>query len=214
MSKRFLLILAAIIVVFGGLLFFNKRDASAPSGNGDGKAQLSEHKTAEGSTGVTLIEYGDFQCSACAQYYPLFKQLKQQYEGRVTFQFRNFPLTEIHQNGLISSRAAEAAAIQGKFWEMHDLLFENQKAWEASTNPTSIFEEYAKQLGLDVAKFTEDMKSEQVNNVVQADRAEARRLGYSSTPTFELDGKKIDNPRSIEEFTKLLDEAISAKQNQ
>lgn len=214
MSKNFLIVLGVIIAVFGGLLFFNKKDSPTPSGNTGETVQLSEHKTEEGSTGVTLIEYGDFECPACAQYYPIFKQLKEQYKGRVTFQFRHFPLTEIHQNALISSRAAEAAGMQGKFWEMHDLLYENQNAWKSSNNPVPIFEGYAQQLGLDAAKFTEDMKSQKVNDIVQADRADAQKQKFQSTPTFVLDGKKIDNPTSMEGFTKLIDEAIANKQDQ
>lgn len=191
MSKQFLLILAAIVIVFGGLLFFNKRNTSTSNGgDSNDTSTLSENKTQEGSTGVTLVEYGDFQCPACRQFFPVVQQLKQEYKGKVTFQFRHFPLTEIHQNALIGSRAAQAAAIQGKFWEMHDMLYENQDAWSSNTNPAPIFEGYANQLGLDVTKFSEDMKSEAVNNVIQADRNYAKGQGFSSTPTFVLDGKK------------------------
>ena len=212
MSKRFLIILAAIVVVFGGLLIFNKKEESnSPSGGGK-TAALSEHKE-EGTSGVVLIEYGDFQCPACGQYYPVVKQLKEQYKGKVTFQFRHLPLTEIHQNALISSRAAEAAGLQGKFFEMHDKLYEGQQTWSSSTNPTPIFEGYAQALGLDMNKFREDMRSEQVNDTIQADRAEAKKQNYQSTPTFVLDGKKIENPESMQEFTKVLDDAIAAKQN-
>ena len=214
MSKRFLLILATIVVVFGGLLIFNKKETKAPSNNGgdNGPAQLSQHKL-KGSSGVVLIEYGDFQCPSCGQYHPLLKELKKKYAGKVTFQFRHYPLTEIHQNALFAARAAEAAAMQGRFWEMHDMLFQNQSEWSDSTNATPIFEGYAKKFDLNMDQFRADIKSENVNNIIQADRAEARRLGYQSTPTFELDGKKIDNPTSIEEFSKLLDEAIKQKQN-
>jgi protein-disulfide isomerase len=214
MSRRFLIILAALVVVFGGLLVFNKRKANAPA-DGDtntAAAQLTEHKI-EGSTGVTLIEYGDFECPACGLYYPTVQQLKEKYKGKVTFQFRHFPLTEIHQNALISARAAEAAGLQGKFFEMHDRLYEGQQAWKSETNPTSIFEQYAQSLGLDINKFREDMRSERVNDIVQADRAEARKQKYSSTPTFILDGKKLEPEPSVDYFSKLLDEAIKAKEN-
>lgn len=213
MSKQFLVILAAIVIIFGGLLIFNKRETNTPTENGGKEAvTLTQHKI-EGTTGVTLIEYGDFQCPSCGQYHSLLKELKAKYAGKVTFQFRHYPLVEIHQNALVASRAAEAAAMQDKFWEMHDMLFENQASWSDSTNPTPIFEGYAEKIGLDMTKFRTDIKSEQTNNIVQADRAEAKRLGYQSTPTFELDGKKIDNPTSLEEFSKLLDDAIKQKQN-
>lgn len=214
MSKQFLLILAIIVIGFGGLLFFNKKESGDTGGSNNDTTVLSENKTEEGSSGVVLIEYGDFQCPACRQFFPVIQQLKQEYAGVVTFQFRHFPLTEIHQNAVISSRAAQAAAMQGKFWEMHDLLYGNQDAWATSTNPTPIFETYAEQLELDVAKFTEDMKSEAVNNIVQADRNDAKKQGFSSTPTFVLDGKKLEqNPQSIDEFKKLLDDAIAAKKD-
>lgn len=217
MSKQFLLILAAIVVVFGGLLVFNKRDNGTDNGSTNGGTQdvsLTNHITKEGTTNVRLVEYGDFQCPSCGQYYPLFKELKQKYEGKVTFQFRHFPLVEIHQNALISARAAEAAAMQNKFWEMHDLLFENQNSWSTSSNPSAIFEGYAEQLGLDVEKFKSDMRSEQTNQLVQADRREAQRKGYQSAPTFELNGEKIENVTSVEAFSEKIDEAIKQSNKQ
>jgi len=211
MTKRFVLILAACVALFAGLLFLGKRDAKAPSGDGDQAGQLSNHTVGEGTTGVTLTEYGDFQCPACYQYFPLVQAIKQKYGNQIKVQFRHFPLSEIHQNAIISARAAEAAGKQGKFFEMHDKLYENQPAWKDSTNPSTIFEDYASQLALNVDKFREDMKSEAVNKTVQADRAEAKRLGYSSTPTFEINGSQIDNPRDLDGFSKLIDEAIKDK---
>lgn len=210
-----MVILAAIVIVFGGLLVFNKRSQQNSNGSNDGgEVAATEHITEEGSTGVRLVEYGDFQCPSCAQYYPIFRELKHKYAGKVTFQFRHFPLVEIHQNALVSSRAAEAAGMQGRFWEMHDLLFENQANWSASPNPTPIFEGYAEQLSLDMEKFKEDMRSEQTNKLVQADRKTAHSKGYQATPTFELDGEKLEGLNSVEAFSEKIDEAIKKKQNQ
>lgn len=211
MTKRFVLILAACVAVFAGLLFLGKRDAKAPSENNDQAGQLSNHIKGEGTSGVTLTEYGDFECPACYQYYPLVQAIKEKYGDQIKFQFRHFPLSEIHQNAIISARAAEAAGKQGKFFEMHDKLYENQPAWKDSDNPSTVFEDYASQLALNVDKFREDMKSEATNKTVQADRAEAKRLGYSSTPTFEINGSQIDNPRDLDGFSKLIDEAIKEK---
>jgi len=214
MNKRFALILAACVVIFGGLLVFSKRKAEAPDSSGGNQSQagkLSEHIAGKGTTGVTLTEYGDFECPACYQYYPVVKQVKAKYGDKIKFQFRNFPLTEIHKNALIAARAAEAAALQGKFFEMHDKLYEGQPSWSKSSNPSQFFEDYASQLALNVDKFREDMKSEAVNRTVQADRAKAKELDYSSTPTFEINGKKIENPRDPEGFYKLIDEAINAE---
>jgi protein-disulfide isomerase len=211
MSKRFVAILVAIIVIFAGLLIFNKKDTKAPGGN-DQPAQLTNHIYGEGKKGVTLIEYGDFQCPACGAYFPLVRQLKEKYKEDITFQFRHFPLVEIHQNALIASRAAEAAGMQDKFWEMHDLLYENQKSWEGSSTASKFFEDYAAQLSLNLDKFKSDMFSDTVNRIIQADRAEGKKQGFSSTPTFVLDGKKIEqNPRDFESFDKLIADTIAAK---
>jgi len=213
MSKRFLLILASIIVVFGGLLIFNKRGNNAENSNGDGQnsqSQLSKH-VIPGKSGVTLVEWGDFQCPGCGAMFPVVEQLRTKYAGEVTFQFSHYPLVEIHQNALIAARAAEAASMQGKFWEMHDKLFQNQQVWSSNTSPNTLFEEYAKQIGLDVEKFKSDQKSEQVNNIVQADRKEAQKKGFKGTPTFVLDGKEIKTPNSLEEFEKIIDEALANK---
>lgn len=209
MNKRFTIILAGLIILFGGLLIFNKKEANAPK-NGEAKteARPTNHKIGKGTANVTLTEYGDFQCPACFQYYPIVQQIKAQYGDQITFQFRHFPLTQTHNYALLSARAAEAAGMQGKFFEMHDLLYQNQQTWSASSDPTKIFDQFAKQLGLNVNQFKEDLQSEQVNDIVQADLAEATKRDYSSTPTFEINGKKIENPRNLESFQKVIDDAI------
>jgi protein-disulfide isomerase len=167
----------------------------------------------KGTANVTLTEYGDFQCSACFQYYPIVQQIKAKYGDQITFQFRHFPLTQTHNYALLSARAAEAAGIQGKFFEMHDLLYQNQQTWSASSDPSKIFDQYAKQLGLNMDQFREDIQSEKVNDIIQADLAEATKRNYDSTPTFEINDKKIENPRTLESFQKIIDDAIKKAAN-
>lgn len=201
----------ACVAIFLGIIFTTKDKADAP--NGGSSSQLTNHVTGNGKSGVVLIEYGDFNCSACFRYYPIVKQVKEKYKDDIIFQFRHYPLVELHQNALVGARAAEAAGLQGKFWEMHDILFENFLEWEKTTNPSSFFEEYAKQIGLDVEKFRQDSKSEQVNDAVQADRAEAKRLEFGGTPTFVLDGKKVELLPTMESFETALNQAIQARGN-
>ncbi|MDB5181900.1 MAG: Na+/H+ antiporter, NhaA family protein nonfunctional [Candidatus Saccharibacteria bacterium] len=209
MDKRFWGVLVAIVAVLGGIFFItNDNKANAPSGNGT----VTNHVYGEGTSGVKLVEYGDFQCPACYQYFPVVKQVKEKYKDQITFQFRNFPIYTAHPNAIASARAAEAADLQGKFWEMHDLLYQNQQSWSPSSNPQKDFEAYAKQLGLDVPKFTTDFKSSLVNDRVQADLKEATRLKVESTPTFFIDGKKISSPGlSLDAFSKIIDAAIEQK---
>lgn len=214
MSKRFVIILAALILLFIGFLLFNKNGSDNKSTSDSNSATLSNHTYGNGSTGVVVMEYGDFQCPACYQYFPIVNQLKNKYKDQITFQFRHYPLVEIHQNALSSARAAEAAGLQGKFWKMHDALYTNQQEWAESTNPQPFFENYAKLIGLDVTKFQVDIKSESVNATIQADRNNAKSSGYSGTPTFVVDGKQIESPGSLDAFSKIIDEAIAAKSQQ
>ncbi len=211
MSNRFLIVILVIIAVIGGIIFQSKKkDKTETNTDTTVTSQSTNHVVGAGTDNVTLTEYGDFQCPSCGNYYPVLKQVKAKYGDRIKFQFKNFPLTEIHKNALIASRAAEAANIQGKFWEMHNKLFETQRSWSEMNDPTSVFTAYAQELGLDVAKFTTDLKSSAVNDIIQADRAEAKELDLSGTPSFTINGQKIENPNpTVDDFSKVIDEAIS-----
>ena len=210
MNKRFLLVLALCVLGLGTIFFLTKDKASAPNGK-DNNSKVSNHVFGKGKSGVTLFEYGDFQCPACASYFPMVKQIEARYENQITCEFRNSPLP-IHKNAFAAHRAAEAADMQGKFWDMHDLLYENQNSWSESSGAYSIFESFAKSLGLDLVKFKSDFASAEVNDIINADKKAGEALGADSTPTFILDGKKIEPlPSSLEEFAKLIDDAIAAK---
>lgn len=211
MDKRFWAAVGIIIVVFVGFLLIRSNDkAEAP----ETSAKPSNHTRGAGASGVTLIEYGDFQCPACKQYYPLVEEVVSKYSDDITFQFRHFPLTSIHPNAFAASRAAEAASKQGKFWEMYTKLYDGQNDWKDASPPNSIFEAYADQLELDIQKYKTDFKSTAVNDTINADLAEGGKLDITGTPGFVLDGKLIKNPTSVEEFSKLIDEAIAAKKKQ
>lgn len=215
MSKSFWAIIAVIIVVFGGILVFNNKDAGAPDSN-NSNAKPTEHVEGESPTGLTLVEYGDYQCPYCGQFYPVVKEVQEKYKDQVKFQFRNLPLLQVHQNAFSAARAAEAADAQGKFWEMHDMLYETQSSWGESSNAQAIFESYASQLGLDGAKFKKDMASSKTNDIINADITAFNKTGAEkSTPTFFLNGKKVQPAGyTLADFAKILDPAIKkAEQN-
>jgi len=213
MSKRFLIIMAVLIIGFFGIIIFNnQKDESNNNGNASNTSG-SNHVEGAGTKGVTLVEFGDFECPACAQYYPLTKQIKEKYGDQIKLQFRHFPLVQIHENAMVAHRASEAAGRQGKFWQMHDLLYERQSAWQDSKNPTAIMEDYATELGLNIDQYKADFSSPEVNDVIAADMKLGQEIGANSTPTFVLNGKKIEPlPQDIDGFYKLIDEAI-ANQN-
>lgn len=213
MDRRFVAILTVLVLGFGGFLIYNKRaqDSGVNNQNGTSGVKTTNHNFGEGKKGVVLVEYGDFQCPACFQYFPIVEELREKYKTDITFQFRNFPIDSIHPNARAAHRAAEAADKQGKFWEMYSRLYQTQQEWTSSPSVRPIFEGYAGQLGLDLVKFKADFASSEVNASINADVSEGQKLGVNSTPTFFLDGQKIDNPRGLEEFNKLIDEAISKK---
>lgn len=157
---------------------------------------------------VTLIEYLDFECEACGAYFPLIKQLGQEFPDDLKIVQRYFPRPG-HKNGLTSALAVEASARQGKYNEMHDLLFTEQKNWGEKTAPDpTIFEKYAEQLGLDLTKFKLDVVSQSAKDRVQRDLDSGAKLGNTGTPTFYINGEKIENPRSYEDFKTLISAAI------
>lgn len=207
MSKTFWAIIAVIVVIFGGIIVFNKDGDSSSNTN----AQPTNHVTGANSAGVTLVEYGDFECPACGRFYPVVEQVKEKYKDQIAFQFSHLPLIQVHPNAFAAARAAEAASKQGKFWEMYNLLFQNQSAWTQNSDAKPVFEQYAAQLQLNVEQFRADAASSETNAVINADIAEFKKTKEPmSTPTFFLDGKKIQ-AGTLEEFSKLIDEAIAKK---
>lgn len=167
-----------------------------------------DHIKGSASAPAVLVEYSDYQCPACGAYYPVVKDLAAKYGEKLAVVFRNFPLTSIHPNAQLAAQAAEAAGLQGKYWEMHDQLFENQQTWSAASDIQQTFIDYAKQLGLDEAKFRSDLTSNPVKDRVQRDITSGNTIGINATPTFYLNGEKLTNPAGQAAFEQLIDAAL------
>ena len=140
---------------------------------------------------VTIEEFGDFQCPPCGQLHPELKQIIREYGPRVRLVYREFPLVPTHQHALAAARAAEAAGMQGKFWEMHGLIFETQRSWHEAFDVRPIFEEYARRIGLDVEKFKKDLSSSTVERRIFLDGKRGHELGVKGTPTVFLNGREV-----------------------
>ena len=149
---------------------------------------------------VTLEEYGDFQCPPCGMFAAFLGQLEKEYESRLRVIFRNFPLA-MHEHAREAALAAEAAGLQGHFWEMHDVLYREQDAWSKAPNARELFESYAGTIGLDLDKFKNDMDSEQARARVDADRQRGESLGIQTTPTLFINNQPLEtkdkNPEGI-----------------
>ncbi len=162
---------------------------------------------------VTLIEYIDFECEACGAYYPLVKQLEQEFPDDLKVVLRYFPLPN-HRNGMTAALAAEAAGRQGKFLEMHDLLFTEQKNWgEKAVATPAVFEGYAQQLGLDMEKFKADVASVEVKARVERDINSGKELGNTGTPSFFLNNERLPNPSGYDAFKAIIQAEIDSVKN-
>ena len=221
MDKRFLGILAAIIIIFIGIFAITQSASNNSSSNKSSKSQATNHVEGQGTSGVKLVEYGDYECPICEAYYLPLKQVQSQFDKQIVFQFRNLPLTAIHQNAFAGARAAEAAALQGKFWQMHDKLYDNQSGWVSLPNPQTAFDQYAQQIGLNVTQFNQDYSSGKVNDAINADLSAFAKTGKEqATPTFFLDGQYISNTEfsdpqtgapSVDKFAQVINAEIAKK---
>ncbi|SRR5258708_5686143 len=144
---------------------------------------------------LTLLEYGDFECPYCGQAYPVIKRIEEEMEDNMRFVFRHFPLTQVHPHAFQAACAAEAAGLQGKFWEMHDELFEHQYALEDED-----LTEYAQAVGLNAAKFLKDLISLPVSKKVREDFLSGVRSGVNGTPTFFINGQRYIGPHEYKEL--------------
>lgn len=149
------------------------------------------HSIGPATAPVTLEEFGDFQCPPCGMLHPVLKSMEKEFGEKLRVIFREYPLVPAHQHALSAARAAEAAGLQGKFWQMHDMIFETQKAWEKAFDARIIFEDYAQKIGLDMTKYRNDVASEAVAQRIFLDGKRAHSLGVQGTPTVFMNGREI-----------------------
>ncbi len=201
MSKKAWIIFAAVCtLLLAGLVYISAKDRIDVSGIDQSVVQtgteqsggLADQVFGKLDSKVILIEYGDFQCPGCGGAHPTVKEVTEKYKDQVAFIFRNFPLVSAHPNARAAAATAEAAGLQGKYWEMHNKLYENQSFWQSlsANERTDFFVGYASELGLDVEVFKADLSSPKVNQKISFDQALGKKAGVDATPTFFLDGQK------------------------
>ena len=205
-------VLLALALTFWGLWVLSENDPSV--GKKADVSAVTERDWQKGGKDarVTLIEYGDFQCPACAYYFPMIRQLEGDFGDSLRIVYRHFPLSS-HKYAQISSRASEAAGKQGRFWEMHDKLYDTQETWSSSKNVEELFAGYAGELGLDVDQFKNDLNSDEIKQKVGNDYDSGIKAGVNSTPSFFINGEKVKNSATYDEFKKLISEKISESSN-
>ena len=210
MSRTAWIVFIVLIVgVLGGLIFLSRSEqlnvddvdtfqiqaASADNGN------IGDHVIGEADAPVQIIEYGDYQCPGCSVAAPTIKEVAEEYKDKgVMLVLRNFPLVSIHPNALAAASAAEAAGLQGKFWEMHDQLYATQSTWEGLSGEqrTDVFAGYAESLGLDIEQFNTDVTSNAVAQKIDFDIALGRKKGITGTPSIYVNGENYSSSRVVD----------------
>ncbi len=215
-AKVILGISAVTTAILIGAVFLLSKPSQESTLSVDPKIFVREdsHSIAPNPAKVTIVEFGDYQCPTCAAVQPIVKELILRFtlkkSEQVNIVYRHFPLPR-HKNALISAEAAEAAGEQGKFWEMHDKLYENQTQWAESNNPLEIFVGYAKELELDTKQLKQAVESSKFAGKIQQDKNDGITLGVNSTPTFFINGKKLEGVPSFENFKSRIEEELKSK---
>lgn len=187
-------ILALLVLAPGDTrLDVSKVDTNAIQKANSQDGNIADHISGKVGSEVTLIEYGDYQCPPCGNIYPVVKSISEKYKDQLQTVFRNFPITDAHPNAKAAAGSAEAAGIQGKFWEMHNKIYETQADWSdlSITERTTFFAKLASDLGLNMKKFNADLATSAINDKINYDSAIGKKAGVDATPTFFLNGVKL-----------------------
>ena len=195
--------LALVVLALGASIVFSQQAAKKANEG----VVMESHIKGNPEASVTLVEYSDFQCPACAQFQPLVKELVEEHGDQLRFEYRHFPLVTIHPYAVPAAQAAEAAAQQGKFFEMHDLLFENQSTWSQGGNPDAYFIQYAEELGLDISTFRRHLSASVITDSVRGDFRKAQELGLRGTPSFYLNDQQM-NYETFDDFISQIEAAL------
>ena len=213
MKNKIILWAIIAVVVIGSIFGIVKLASKSQTPGSDNLAitisAINDNENIKGDKEAlaTLIEYSDFQCPACGSYYPILKKVTEDLSAKVRFAYRHFPLPQ-HKNAKLAATVAEAAGKQGKFWEMHDLIFQNQSDWSEEKNAAILFAKYAQDIGLDLARFQTDIASDDIKAKIENDYKSGVKAGVNSTPSFFLNGKKMDNPRNYDEFKNAIEQTL------
>ena len=219
--KRFLpfaiIVIVLVAAIVGGWVVLrssrNQANTGTPTPDPAGEVKGAEPPHVRGRPGarVTLEEFGDFQCPTCGSYYVELKKIESEFGDNLKVIFRELPLLPMHEHALLAAQAAEAAGVQGKFWEMHDVLYENQTKWVDAKDLVPIFVDYAKQIGINPDQFMKDLNGETVAQRIFQDGKRAHSFGLKGTPSFFVNGKEAkDDQWKPEGLRQMIKDALTA----
>ncbi|MGB7924538.1 MAG: thioredoxin domain-containing protein [Pyrinomonadaceae bacterium] len=211
----FVIIIGVLIIsTVSGMLLYRRstQPATTTDASSAQPAANPAHVRGETSAPVTIEEFADFQCPPCGMLHPEMKKIETEYGSRLKVVFRQFPVVALHKHALQAAHAAEAAGLQGRFWEMHDMLFDTQSQWDKADDVRPIFSDFARSLNLDVQRFNTDMDGTEVSKRILEDQDRARVLRVKGTPTVFINGRLIQPAQfSPEGLRAAIDAALREK---
>ena len=201
-SLPFVIIGGVLLIAIGVSVWLFKQSPAAPPNNNLSTKNADNpkgiplgaepaHTQGNPAAKVYIEEFGDFQCPPCGALHPEIKKIEAEFGDSIAFTFRNYPLSNLHPHAYDAARAAEAAGMQGKYWEMHDKIYDNQSTWTSAPDPRAEFENYARLLGLNVEQFRNDSISPMVSGRVRSDMQRATAIGVTGTPTVFINGHQV-----------------------
>jgi protein-disulfide isomerase len=205
--------IATLIVVVAGVFFITKsqnKPRELMRIKSDNLIRSDSHKNTAENTPVTIVEFGDFQCPACAGAFSTVEKILTDYNGKVSLVFRHFPLQQ-HSNSMIAAEAAESADQEGKFWMMYRLLYSNQDKWANMSDPMDEFLRYADEIKMDRNKFRKAVEEKRFEERIKRDENDGIALGVSATPTFFINGIRIQGAPTYGAFKEIIDSELGGK---
>jgi protein-disulfide isomerase len=214
-TKPLIVIVVAVVAAAGIAFYLSRQSSASVSGSGsDTPIAVNPgggHIRGKATAPVTLVEFGDYECPSCGYYYPMVEEVLRRYPDKVKLEFHHYPLIQMHAHALAAAMAAEAAGDQGKYWEMHDLLYKNQSQWARNPNPESQFLAYAASLGLDANKFMRSLKSPDVEKRILEDIQRGSVAKVQGTPSFYINGQALDPlPKGVDDFAAIIESTPQA----
>ncbi len=202
--------IAATALIIGGLIYI-VRSGTTQTGSviegAEAGVLTSDQVKGNKNASVVLVKYSDFECPGCQTFDVFLRDLVARKGQSFALVYRHFPLSQIHRNADIAARAAEAAGRQGKFWEMHDKIFDTQRVW-AGTRAETTFATYAKEIGLDIARYEKDIEDKELRSKINKDYQMGIKAGVVGTPTFFINGKQVVGLRTLSDLEVAIDAAI------
>jgi|KBSMisStandDraft_5_1062788.scaffolds.fasta_scaffold166573_3 protein-disulfide isomerase len=213
-TKPLIVIVLAVVLAAGIAVYWSRQSSASATGSSTTSIDVNPgggHVRGKATAPVTLVEFGDFECPSCGFYFPIVEEVLRRYPDKVKLEFHHYPLIQMHAHALAAAMAAEAAADQGKYWEMHDLLYKNQSQWARNPNPEAQFLAYAADLRLDANKFMRSLKSPDVEKRILEDIQRGSAAKVDGTPTFFVNGQPMKPlPTGVDEFAALINAVPTA----